>query len=323
MDDVEIPNKFCNGCGVCCQGEWNGLIERPFLTPYDVDNIVKETGLPESDFVDNLYLSENNIKVLRTKQIGKGCMFFDDDTRRCKIYHSRPLDCRLFPLDMVKEDGRYYLILYPDVCPSDIDLIAESIQPTLDKVLPLLKNYIREYATFENGIEKNRRWKKVTEIHLDKNVVVKECKIGKGVFTMESIREGEFIFSYGGFERISFEETKNKDIEDYCLQIAPREYIYPIESPQRYINHSCEPNAGLRDTAELYALCDISAGEEITFDYSTCMDEDDWEIDCLCGSPNCRKRIRDFKYLPDEIQEKYLSLGFVGKFILDSNFKKV
>ena len=328
MDDVEVSPVFCNGCGFCCQGELDGLIERPFLTPHDIENIVKETGLQESDFVDNVSISVvspvaefaknsgSDIKVIRTK--GSGCMFFDDETRRCKIYHSRPLDCRLFPLDVAKEDDKYYLIFYTDVCPVDPDLIGECIQPAMDEILPLLKDYMREYSTFENGIEKSKKWKRIAEIGcIPKRVVVRESRIGKGVFAAENIRRGEFIFSYGGFERISFEESKREGIKDYCLQIAPQEYIYPIESPQRYVNHSCEPNAGLIDGTELYALRDISEGAEITFDYSTCMDEDDWEIDCLCCSPNCRKRIRDFKYLPPEIQEKYTLLGVVGRFILN------
>jgi SET domain-containing protein len=34
----------------------------------------------------------------------------------------------------------------------------------------------------------------------------------------------------------------------------------------RYLNHARQPNAHFRG-AELYALCDIAAGEEITFDY--------------------------------------------------------
>jgi len=150
-----------------------------------------------------------------------------------------------------------------------------------------------------------------------KKTVVKETQIGKGVFAAENIHKGEFLFSYKGCIHINFEESKKKGIEDYCLQIGSREYLYPTTSPHRYVNHSCEPNAGLKDGTELYALRDISEGEEITFDYSTYMDEDDWEMDCLCGSPNCRKRIRDFKYLPLEIQEKYILLGIVGKFILD------
>jgi hypothetical protein len=47
------------------------------------------------------------------------------------------------------------------------------------------------------------------------------------------------------------------------------------------------------------------------------MDEDEWEMDCICGSEKCRKRIRDFKYLPKSIQQYYAHLGIVPKYILE------
>jgi len=46
------------------------------------------------------------------------------------------------------------------------------------------------------------------------------------------------------------------------------------------------------------------------------MDEDEWEMDCVCKNKNCRRRIRDLKYLPKEIQQKYIELGIVPKYIL-------
>ncbi|MBI2670644.1 hypothetical protein HYX18_01530 [Candidatus Woesearchaeota archaeon] len=55
---------------------------------------------------------------------------------------------------------------------------------------------------------------------------------------------------------------------------------------------------------------------EITFGYSTFMDENGWEMDCNCESKNCRKRIKGFKYLPKEIQQRYLTLGIVPEFII-------
>lgn len=64
------------------------------------------------------------------------------------------------------------------------------------------------------------------------------------------------------------------------------------------------------------AIKDIEKGEEITWDYSTTMDEDIWEMDCNCGSKKCRKRIRDFKYLPKEIKERYVKLGIVPDYNL-------
>lgn len=68
----------------------------------------------------------------------------------------------------------------------------------------------------------------------------------------------------------------------------------------------------------VFANKNFKAGEEITWDYSTTMDEDKWEMDCVCQSKNCRKRIKDFKYLPKEIQQKYIKLGIVPDYILEN-----
>jgi len=45
-----------------------------------------------------------------------------------------------------------------------------------------------------------------------------------------------------------------------------------------FFNHSCDPNAGLQIDGQkvwLVAIKNITQGEEITWDYSTTMDEDD------------------------------------------------
>lgn len=48
------------------------------------------------------------------------------------------------------------------------------------------------------------------------------------------------------------------------------------------------------------------------------MNEYDWEMSCACLNKNCRKIIRDFKHLPEKIQQKYIDLGLVPKYILES-----
>ena len=59
--------------------------------------------------------------------------------------------------------------------------------------------------------------------------------------------------------------------------------------------------------------------EEIFYDYSTTMDEDSWTLQCKCGSQNCRKIVKDFKFLPQELQKKYLELNIVQNFIKKQN----
>ena len=61
---------------------------------------------------------------------------------------------------------------------------------------------------------------------------------------------------------------------------------------------------------------EIAPGEQILFDYSTTMDEDNFEFECLCGSPKCRGRIRDFKHLPMVLRRRYNELGIVPRYNL-------
>ena len=68
------------------------------------------------------------------------------------------------------------------------------------------------------------------------------------------------------------------------------------------LNHSCDPNAGLRERSTLYAVKNIKKGEEITYDYSTTIDESFW---CKCSSKNCRGIIYDFFSLPNKAKRYY------------------
>ena len=93
----------------------------------------------------------------------------------------------------------------------------------------------------------------------------------------------------------------------YALQIGPDLYIGASGGLDDFINHSCEPNAGLRiegTTVDLHAIRDIAAGEEILFDYSTTLDEDDFTMSCQCGAPSCRETIGDGKYLPEDVWQQ-------------------
>lgn len=115
---------------------------------------------------------------------------------------------------------------------------------------------------------------------------------------------------------ISFEETLTKPLEKQGdpLQIGPTDYI-DTQKPGVFVNHSCAPNAGIKNNKVLVAINDINKGEEIQFDYSTSMHENCWTLECKCGSTKCRGIVRDFVYLPPVLQKRYLGLNVVQNFI--------
>ena len=146
-----------------------------------------------------------------------------------------------------------------------------------------------------------------------KKVYVSECRLGRGLFAAVPLRRGESILTFAG-QLCSLAEVVRRPDSFNMLQVGPEEYL-ELESPGLFGNHSCEPNAGLRDNTSLVALRDILAGEEIQYDYSTTMSEDLETMQCHCGTRSCRGVVRDFQYLPPEVRHHYLSLGLVQDFI--------
>ncbi len=151
------------------------------------------------------------------------------------------------------------------------------------------------------------------------NSCVGSHDLGRGIFARNKISAGEFVLGFTG-KIITLEEARAKGNEmGNPLQINFETYI-DVEPPGLYINHSCEPNCGIVDDIKLIALRPIIASEELTFDYSTTMWEPwdgAWKLSCLCGSSRCRGTISSFYDLPSDIQNYYLLLGMVQKFIKD------
>ncbi|MBI5134654.1 SET domain-containing protein-lysine N-methyltransferase [Candidatus Uhrbacteria bacterium] len=85
------------------------------------------------------------------------------------------------------------------------------------------------------------------------------------------------------------------------------------DNPLRYLNHSCNPNVGRVGSYMFKSLRDISAGEELTADYSTLEANPRWSLECKCKSPQCRKKIGSVQTLTLE-QAKDL-WGSMPKFV--------
>lgn len=128
---------------------------------------------------------------------------------------------------------------------------------------------------------------------------------GRGVFALQPIAEGEIVIQYVG-EIISWDEAQDRhpqnpddpnhtfyfQRDDGCVIDAGHH-----GNSARWINHSCEPNCSSEETEAgevyIYALRNIAAGEEITYDYGLTLDERytprlKAEYACHCGSARCR-----------------------------------
>jgi hypothetical protein len=145
---------------------------------------------------------------------------------------------------------------------------------------------------------------------------VRECGLGRGLFADHSYKAGDEILRFEGRTVPAHIVAGMGDEECYMIQIGTDLYLEP-QAPGRYTNHSCAPNAVIKDDYRLVALTDIQADEQICFDYSTTMSENNWTMECRCGSPKCRGIVRDFSELPIDLQRRYLDLGVVQSFIVE------
>ncbi len=141
--------------------------------------------------------------------------------------------------------------------------------------------------------------------HFERISVRKSGINGKGLFSNERIRKGQFIdYIKGPVSVVRHEDVKQeKDMENW-IGVGRYSWINTNASIFRYINHSCNPNAAIRGKRMLYALKDIAKDTEITMDYSLTEPGKNWSMTCACHEKNCRKIIRSISFLKREVIEK-------------------
>ena len=147
--------------------------------------------------------------------------------------------------------------------------------------------------------------------YISPKAVAKESPIhGTGLFAVEPIAKGEIVCVKGGY---IFNRRTLRSMPDWYraaeIQIAEDLFIGPVNESERegsmiYSNHSCEPNIGVQGQIVFVAMRDIAAGEELTHDWAT-TDDDDYTLECHCGSANCRKVLTGQDWRRKDLQEKY------------------
>jgi len=130
---------------------------------------------------------------------------------------------------------------------------------------------------------------------------------GRGMFARQPIKKGELIALWGGdvVDRAQYET-----LHDYQRRQSAQveENLYLVSSkpgPGDFINHSCDPNAGLDGQIAILAMRAIQPGEEVTIDYAMCDGDPNDSFECLCGSAKCRHVVTGNDWMLPELQERY------------------
>ncbi len=132
---------------------------------------------------------------------------------------------------------------------------------------------------------------------------------GLALFAVSPIAKDEVIVVFEGMiyeaQRASVLPNGPPDyVKDHAIQIGPTTF-QDSRGAGRYLSHSCEPNCGVKGRTSIVAMRNISAGEELSFDYAMTEDSD-WTMKCDCGSELCRGVVTGYRDLPDEFKVRYV-----------------
>src|SRR3989338_4758415 len=99
-------------------------------------------------------------------------------------------------------------------------------------------------------------------------IVVKESKIhGKGVFANRDFKKGEIVIRYK-LKQLTRKECEDLPKSEKHGTACQEGRYWLVSSPERYANHSCEPNVNpnFKERGD-FAIRNIKKGEEIATDY--------------------------------------------------------
>lgn len=132
---------------------------------------------------------------------------------------------------------------------------------------------------------------------------------GLSLIASQPITAGERLMAFdGSFHEwgattLSLPNEAPLFIRDHCIQIGEGR-SRDSNGLARYANHSCEPNCGITDLIWITAMQDIAPGTELTWDYAM-TEDNDWRMDCSCGSEHCLGVIAGYRHLPPEKRMAY------------------
>lgn len=144
---------------------------------------------------------------------------------------------------------------------------------------------------------------------------------GRGLFARHRLAAGTIVAVKGGaiLDRAALARVREA-VSPAEIQIEGDLYIAPLraEDVERNIlclNHSCDPNVGVRGQITFVAMRDIDAGTELTTDYAMIDGDPAERMPCACGAPACRGLITGDDWRLPALQQRYA--GYFSRYLQD------
>jgi uncharacterized protein len=82
----------CTGCGDCCTGA-PGFV---WVNKEEIEALAAYVGMEPAAF-EAKYVRDVGVRKSLNEYRNGDCVFFDGETRKCRVYKARPRQCRTWP----------------------------------------------------------------------------------------------------------------------------------------------------------------------------------------------------------------------------------
>lgn len=133
---------------------------------------------------------------------------------------------------------------------------------------------------------------------------------GRAVHTISPITSGEVVIIWGGKvftkQEIDAGKARQHTIVGISENLSLGNEANQPPGLDDYINHSCDPNIGMKNEITLIAIHDIAASEELTADYAMWLNDESYvmNVSCNCGCVSCRRTITGKDYQKPAVQDR-------------------
>jgi len=102
---------FENLCGKCDHKNCCTDSAVPLVFANDLKKI-KKSDSKYKQHLTTVKINGKNIDAIKKKNGSKECIFWNNEIGGCSIYESRPMDCKLYPFDILFIENKYCWIVY-------------------------------------------------------------------------------------------------------------------------------------------------------------------------------------------------------------------
>ncbi len=134
---------------------------------------------------------------------------------------------------------------------------------------------------------------------------------GNGLFSTRGLPKDSVLVIFGGIILRQSDIQKGKFKKHSITGISENLWLGDPpdapDSPDNYINHSCNPNLWMKDEVTLTSRYDILPNEELTVDYAMWIPDEDWimKSECRCKTVYCRHVITGRDWRQPKLQKRY------------------